>query len=73
MKKSNIRNNIRKLRFNNNEMTQQTLADKIGATRQTIHHIESGKYSPSLEMAFRIANIFEVPLEDVFQYKLDTK
>ncbi len=73
MKKSNIRNNIRKLRFNNNEMTQQTLADKIGATRQTIHHIESGKYSPSLEMAFRIANVFEVPLKDVFQYKLDTK
>ncbi len=73
MKKSNIRNNIRKLRFNNNEMTQQTLADKIGATRQTIHHIESEKYSPSLEMAFRIANVFEVPLEDVFQYKLDTK
>jgi len=68
MVKSNIRNNIRKLRFNANEMTQQELAEKVGATRQTIHHIEKWKYSPSLDLAFRIANVFRVSLEDVFQY-----
>ena len=73
MKKSNIHNNIRKLRFNYDEMTQQMLADKINATRQTIHHIEAGKYSPSLELAFRIANVFKVPLEEVFQYIQDPK
>jgi len=61
-----IGNNIRKLRFNNNEMTQQDLADKAGVTRQTIVAIEKGKYSPSLELAFRIALIFKVPLEEVF-------
>ena len=71
MRKCNIRNNIRKLRFNSNEMTQQALADKIGVTRQTVLAIESGKYSPTLELAFRIASVFEVPLEDVFQYELD--
>lgn len=61
-----IGNNIRKLRFNQNEMTQQELADKAGVTRQTIVAIEKGKYSPSLELAFRIALIFKVPLEEVF-------
>ncbi|KAA3661195.1 MAG: transcriptional regulator [Calditrichaeota bacterium] len=68
MGKSNIRNNIRKLRFNHDEMTQQGLADKIGVTRQTVLAIESAKYSPSLELAFRVAAVFDVPLEDVFQY-----
>jgi putative transcriptional regulator len=63
-----IRNNIRKLRFEHDEMTQQALAEKIGVTRQTINAIEQGKYSPSLEAAFRIAAVFGVPLERVFQY-----
>ncbi len=63
-----IRNDIRKLRFEHNEMTQQALAEKIGVTRQTINAIEQGKYSPSLEAAFRIAAVFGVPLERVFQY-----
>ncbi len=61
-----IGNNIRKLRFNNNEMTQQDLAEKVSVTRQTIVAIEKGKYSPSLELAFRIAIVFNVPLEEVF-------
>ncbi len=61
-----IRNNIRKLRFNHGEMTQQQLADKAGVTRQTIVAIEGGKYSPSLELAFRIALAFDVPLQEVF-------
>lgn len=62
-----ITNNIRKLRFNTNEMTQQELADKTGVTRQTIVAIESGKYFPSLELAFRMANTFNVPLGEVFK------
>jgi len=70
MKKSMITNQIRSFRFHSGEMTQQELAEKVGATRQTIHHIETGKYSPSLELAFRIAITFSVPLEDIFQYKL---
>lgn len=61
-----ISNNIRKLRFNHNEMTQQQLAEKVGVTRQTIVAIEKGKYSPSLELAFRIALVFNVHLEEVF-------
>ncbi len=71
MKKNHIRNNIRKLRFNSDEMTQQALADKIGVTRQTVLAIEAGKYSPSLEVAFRMTAVFNVPLEDVFQYEPD--
>ena len=63
-----IRNEIRKMRFEHGEMTQQELAEKIGVTRQTINAIEQGKYSPSLEAAFRIAVVFGVPLERVFQY-----
>jgi len=63
-----IRNTIRRLRFDEDEMTQQELADKVGVTRQTINAIEAGKYSPSLEVAFRIAAAFGVPLEHVFQY-----
>jgi putative transcriptional regulator len=68
MGKSRISNNIRKLRFNNGEMTQQQLAEKVGVTRQTIIAMEQDKYSPSLELAFRIARVFAVPLEEVFSY-----
>ncbi len=68
MGKMRIQNNLRKLRFNKDEMTQQALAEAIGVTRQTIHHIEAGKYSPSLELAFKIALVFKVSLDDVFQY-----
>lgn len=64
--KFTINNNIRKLRFEHNEMTQQQLAEKAGVTRQTIVAIESAKYSPSLELAFRIALAFNVPIEEVF-------
>ena len=63
-----IQNNIRRLRFDRKEMTQQDLADKIGVTRQTVNAIELNKYSPSLEVAFRIAEVFGVPLDQVFQY-----
>nr|WP_281356283.1 helix-turn-helix transcriptional regulator [Acrocarpospora macrocephala] len=61
-------NRIRALRFANGEMTQADLAERIGVTRQTLIAIEQGRYSPSLEMAFRIAHVFKVPLEEVFQY-----
>jgi putative transcriptional regulator len=61
-----IRNNIRKLRFQHDEMTQQQLADKVKVTRQTIVAIEKGRYTPSLELAFRIARAFDAPLEAVF-------
>jgi putative transcriptional regulator len=63
-----ITNTIRKLRFERNEMTQQDLAERVGVTRQTINAIELGKYSPSLEVAFRIAAALGVRLEDVFSY-----
>ena len=63
-----ITNNIRLLRFTNGEMTQQQLAQRVAVTRQTINAIELGKYSPSLEVAFRIATVFGVPLEQVFEY-----
>lgn len=65
---SRIRNNIRTLRFFNDEMTQEELAKKVGVTRQTIIAIEKSKYSPSLELAFRIAHVFGVPLEEVFTF-----
>jgi putative transcriptional regulator len=68
MEKYKIRNNIRKLRFNQGEMTQEQLAEKAGVTRQTIIAIESSKYSPSLELAFRLAQAFGVPLQEVFSY-----
>lgn len=64
-----IVNQIRRLRFEHGEMTQADLADRIGMTRQTIVAIEAGKYSPSLEAAFRIARVFGVPLEAVFQWE----
>jgi putative transcriptional regulator len=63
-----ITNNIRRLRFEHGEMTQQALADRIGVTRQTVNAIEANKYSPSLETAFRIAGVFAVALEEVFQH-----
>ena len=69
MSKKGINNNIRKLRFNMDEMTQQELADKLGVSRQTINAIEAGKYSPTLDLAFKIAEIFIVDLPEVFQYK----
>lgn len=64
-----ISNNIKLLRFMQNEMTQKELADRVGVTRQTIMAIEAAKYSPSLEVAFKIAAVFGKPLEDVFQYQ----
>ena len=64
-----VQNRIRRLRFDQGEMTQQALADRIGVTRQTVNAIELGKYSPSLEVAFRIARVFGVPLEEVFQFQ----
>jgi putative transcriptional regulator len=66
--KMGIENSIRTLRFHHREMTQQALADRIGVTRQTVNAIEGNKYSPSLEVAFRIAEVFGKPLEEVFQY-----
>jgi len=73
MSKCHINNTIRVLRFHNGEMTQQELADRTGVTRQTIVAIEQGKYSPSLELAFRIARAFNTPLGEVFTYKDDGK
>jgi putative transcriptional regulator len=68
MGKSSVSNNIRKLRFFHDEMTQEELAKKVGVTRQTIIAIEKGRYAPSLELAFRIAYVFDSPLEEVFFY-----
>jgi len=69
MGKIAISNNIRKLRFYHDEMTQKELAGKVGVPRQTIVAIENAKYSPSLELAFRIAYVFDSPLEEVFTYE----
>ena len=66
-----ITNRVRRLRFDNGEMTQQQLADRVGVTRQTIIAIEAGKYSPSLPLAFKLARAFGVRIEDVFQYEDD--
>ena len=66
-----ISNTIRTFRFHNGEMTQAALAEKVGVTRQTIVAIEQGRYSPSLEVAFRIARAFGVPITDLFQYDGD--
>ncbi|MEU0517546.1 helix-turn-helix transcriptional regulator [Streptosporangium sp. NPDC006007] len=68
VKATRVTNSIRSLRFANDEMTQAELAARIGVTRQTVIAIEQGRYSPSLEMAFRIAHVFGVRLDDVFQY-----
>ncbi len=68
VKATRVTNSIRALRFANGEMTQAELANRIGVTRQTVIAIEQGRYSPSLEMAFQIARVFKVGLDDVFQY-----
>lgn len=68
MEKTDISNSIRVLRFHTDEMTQQELADRIGATRQTVHAIEASKYAPSLELAFRISRVFDKRVEEVFHY-----
>ena len=67
-KPTRVTNHIRALRFAAGEMTQAELADSLGVTRQTIIAVEQGKYSPTLEMAFQIARVFGVPLDDVFGY-----
>ncbi|TDC70805.1 transcriptional regulator [Actinomadura sp. GC306] len=68
VKPTRVTNSIRALRFANGEMTQAELADRVGVTRQTVIAIEQGRYSPSLEVAFKIARVFGVPLDDVFAY-----
>ena len=73
VKPTQVTNSIRSLRFANGEMTQAELANRVGVTRQTIIAIEQGRYSPSLEMAFQIARVFDVPLDDVFQYPDDAE
>ncbi len=69
MANSELKNQIRRLRFENGEMTQQQLAERVGVTRQTIIAIEASKYAPSLPLAFRIARTFALPIEQVFQYE----
>ena len=66
-----IFNQIRRLRFEQGEVTQEELAKRVGCTRQTIIALEQGKYVPSIELAFRVARAFGAPLEEVFQYKND--
>jgi putative transcriptional regulator len=73
MTKTAITNKIRRLRFDRGEMTQQELAERVGVTRQTVNAIELGKYSPSLEVAFRIAFTFGVAIDEVFAYEADDK
>ncbi|MDA0694197.1 MAG: helix-turn-helix transcriptional regulator [Proteobacteria bacterium] len=71
MAQAPLTNNIKTLRFLADEMTQADLGDRVGVTRQTIAAIEQGKYSPSLEVAFRIAHVFGKPLEEVFHWQVD--
>lgn len=68
MASEELNNRVRKLRFENGEMTQRKLAEDVGVTRQTIIAIEANRYSPSLKLAFRIAGVFDVGIEDVFQW-----
>ncbi len=68
VKPTRVTNSIRSLRFANGEMTQAELADRVGVTRQTIIAIEQGRYSPSLEVAFQIARVLRVPLDEAFRY-----
>ncbi len=68
MSASDLSNQIRRLRFEHGEMTQQALAERVGVTRQTIIALEAGRYVPSLLLAMRIARTFGVPVEGVFQY-----
>ena len=72
MSVARIRNRIRRLRFDHDEMTQEELANRAGCTRQTIIALEQGKYVPSIELAFRIAKVFGVSLEEVFQYEKES-
>ena len=69
MAKNEITNRVRRLRFDNGELTQQQLADRVGVTRQTIIAIEAGKYAPSLPLAFKLARTFGVSIEQVFEYE----
>jgi putative transcriptional regulator len=69
MMEGSISNRIRTLRFHDGEMSQAELGKRIGVTRQTIAAIEAGKYSPSLDAAFRIAQAFKLPMEEVFQWE----
>ena len=69
MKKPELKNTIRRFRFHNGEMTQEELANRVGVTRQTIIALEAGKYVPSLALAFRIARVFGVTVEEIFQYE----
>ena len=69
VKPTRVTNEIRRLRFEHGEMTQAELADRIGVTRQTVIAIEQGRYSPSLEMAFLIARVFRVALDEIFHYE----
>lgn len=71
VKPTRVTNRIRVLRGEHGDMTQAELAERVGVTRQTVIAIEQGRYSPSLEMAFQIAHVFKVPLDDVFQYPGD--
>lgn len=73
MPKGQLSNNVRRLRFEHDEMTQAELAERVGVTRQTIAAIEKAKYSPSLELAFLIAHVFGRPLEEVFAYSVEDK
>jgi putative transcriptional regulator len=73
MAKSELSNRIRRLRFENGQMTQQQLADRAGVSRQTIIAIEAGKYAPSLTLAFRMARTFGVKIEDIFQYENEAR
>ncbi len=68
MTKAQLKNRIRKLRFDHGEMTQKELSHRVGCTRQTINAIEAGKYGPAIELAFKIATVFGVGIEEVFQY-----
>jgi putative transcriptional regulator len=68
VKATRVTNRIRALRFEHGELTQAELAERIGVTRQTVIALEQARYSPSLELAFQIAQVFGVPLDDVFQY-----
>ena len=70
MEKPKLKNQIRRLRFENGELSQETLAARVGVTRQTIIALEADKYAPSLILAFRIAETFKVKIEDVFQYEI---
>ncbi|MEU4524901.1 helix-turn-helix transcriptional regulator [Amycolatopsis sp. NPDC024027] len=72
VKPTRVTNSLRALRFAHGQLTQAELATRLGVTRQTVIAIEQGRYSPSLEMAFQIAHVFGVPLEEVFQYPEET-